>query len=215
MDMDALTACATALGSYLAEIEDYRATCLRYEAGTSMDLVSGCLRFTRAFPWSAAAAAHVTRTAQRLPEWERSPFWESDRDSWLALERQAVAQAGASAAPPGLLIRGVSWEGRPVLVCASSVSDRLLLTGILPPVGAGLPELPLRVVAQGLACLADLLPDGVARPLPATVKRGRKEPWTVRDYLARATPQNLCAGQCFSDDSAAQSLARQASAARA
>ena len=197
-EADALDLLTEAIVSYCEEIDECRRICLQHERTTVVYATPCALHLVQLFPWKEKTLAHLRLSVERLPQWDTSPFWKSEKSSWTTLLRNIGKRAIPGARHP-LLARGIAWEGRPVLVCASSVQGESLLRLelLLPPILADVPELPLRVVASGLFCLESLLPERVAAAVPAAaVPQGRSLP--LLEYLRRTMPQNLYASQCFS-----------------
>jgi hypothetical protein len=197
---DAVAALTMALGAYLGELDDDRRTCLRHAATAIVSATPAGLRITRLFPRSRAATAQVRRAAGQLPDWRLSPFWAAHRRRWEAIAREPPEGTDGRV----LFTRGLSWEGRPALVRAAAVEPgRLEVDLLLPCLGPGLWELPLRTAATGLQCHEHLLPARVVRPLPrpAPLPPGHS---SLTQFLTRATPQELYASQCFPHPGAEQ-----------
>ena len=203
-DSDGLVSVTTALAGYLEEVDEACRTCLQHERTTVVSHAGGALRLTRFFPRSRATVAYIRRAAGGLPDWRQSPFRGAVRKGWERIREETVASPTTGPGGRLLLVRGISWEGRPVLVRVSAVgADRRLEVELhLPHVSPDLWELPLRTAAHGLLCHALLLPARVASPLPIApvLPNGF---CTLRQFLTRTAPQNLYSSQCFSDPGAA------------
>src|SRR5947209_2072136 len=196
---DGLLSVSDALAGYLEEIDAYWTLCLQHEETTEASITEGALHLIRRFHWTAARASYAESAVERLQEWRRSPFWRTDGAAWRACEDAVRTGTSSPGEDSQSMIRGISWEGRPILACVSGrESDRLLRVElILLPVWREMPELPLRTVADGLRCHAFLLPKRIALPLPCSTS-----PSSIRQLLSRAMPPNLYASQCFSLGSA-------------
>lgn len=193
-DSGGLSALTTALSLYVEEVADDCRICRRHWETTGVFVAGAGLRLTRYFVHTKPVMSHLRRAACRLPGWRASPFWGGDGVRWESLLQAVVAEDAA--ADHGLVVRGVSWWGRPVLVRTFPQKEGLLALELtLPCVSRDLPESPLRRVADGLRCHSHLIPDGVA----AAIDRSRmRQPGScsVWAYLTRAMPQGLFASQC-------------------
>ena len=194
-EYDGLAALTTALTLYFTEVDDAYMVCVQHEGTTAVSETRGCLCLTRLFLQTPQVIASVRKGSVNLPGWRASPFWGADGGHWKEIECEALRnhpQNGRLA-----VTRGVSWNGRPVLIRMRPRSPGrfLALDLLLPPVSRDLPELPLRRVAAGLHCQAHLVPDKVAAAIPLSSLRSPGE--RVRAYLTRATPPGLYASQCF------------------
>jgi hypothetical protein len=138
-----------------------------------------------------------------LPEWRRSPFWKSDGADWESLARLPFGEESSTTADRRVLTRGISWQGRPLLISAATAWQEPLLTLdlFLPPLHLDLPEPAMRVLAQGLRCQEFLLPQRIAQALPLSAKPA--DGWlSLPDFLRRATPELSTARQCISSPGA-------------
>ena len=194
---DPLELLTEAITTYFEEIDDCLHTCLRHERTTMAYDTPRALHLVRLFPRKADTLAHLRLTVARLRGWEESPFWQRDKGSWTALQRDTAKRHPAGTERP-LLTRGVAWEGKPSLVCVSPSKGQshFRVELLLPPTRQDLPELPLRTVASGLRCHEYLLPEGVARAVPTMALPPPCLPLLV--HLRRATPQGLYASKCLS-----------------
>jgi hypothetical protein len=201
---DPLGALSEAVSSYLEELDSYRAICLRHENTATAYATDRATHLVRVFARDEQALTHVRRAAKARPGWEVSPFWEAGRERREQLLKDVRRKRATRPSRAPLLCRGIAWEGRPMIVLVT-VPDRKIvrLELILPPLYQEMPELALRTVASGLRCHEYLLPESVARALPPS-----RSPVTralpLREYLTRATPQNLYASQCVSARGRAQ-----------
>ena len=195
-EYDGLAALTTALTLYFTEVDDAYRVCVQHEGTTAVSETRGCLCLSRLFQQTPQVLASVRQVSDSLPGWRASLFWSADGGHWTEIERESLRDHPAQCGPA--VTRGVSWNGRPVLVRVRPHGpDRLVaLDLLLPPVSRDLPELPLRRVAAGLRCHAHFVPDRVAAAvsLSALPRPGER----VREYLTRATPPGLYASQCFS-----------------
>jgi hypothetical protein len=191
---DALDVLTEAMVSYLDEVNDARAVCMRHERTASAYADRGIMHLIRTFPWAEEAADRVRDAAERLPRWGRSPL----RDAGLGGRGCKKADGRPAGSGRPIFSRGVAFEGRPVLVCISRMDGGqvLGLELLLPRILLGLPELSLRQAASGLLCHEYLLAEAVAAALPAaTLAEARFLP--LLEYLRRTTPRSLYASQCF------------------
>jgi hypothetical protein len=179
---------ATALAAYLASVERDSRLCLAQE---QFAWVSGGedVRISWTLPADRGVTAALRASVAGLPGWDESPFWHSGL-------RRLEGAPGPLPAP--LVVRGVCWQGRPVLVEARRESrrGRLRVELLLPALLRDWPELPLRRLADGVRCYLRLVPDDLARAAP----RGpgpSPGAETVTAYLTRTMPPDLYASQCF------------------
>lgn len=202
LDNDGLFLLAEGLSGYLAEIAACRAVCLRHESTATVWLTTGVLHVQRLFDPAPATAARLAARVEEFPGWEGTLFWPSEGERWERFRVRAAARGKEDPNARPAALRGIAWEGRPVLVNIRSRGSGapIVVETAMPSLPLDLPELPLRLVASGLRCHEDLLPGYLAAPLPlAKHGEGRSH---LRDYLERATPQNRYASQCFSQRSA-------------
>jgi hypothetical protein len=194
-DADGLSALAAALAAYLAELDGYRAVCLRRGRSASIWDGGDGLRVRQEFGAADAVAETLRAAVLRLPGWDETAWWPAGRERWAGLMRRTKAEA-ASAGGRRVALRGVAWDGRPALVSAGVPPGAawLCVELVLPPLPADLPELPLRRVARALGCHEFLVPPSVALPPQASPGGGAL---TVREYLKRAMPNNLAVSQCI------------------
>jgi hypothetical protein len=190
----ALDLLTEALTGYLDELDESRALCLRHEEATEVCTTPSGLHVTQHVPWNTAAASTVCSAGKAMAGWQQSVFWKTEGQSWAKREQDARRYVGRNL----LLIRGVAWEGRPLLLCVSRQPKAGLLRVkvILLSLPVDLPELPVHQAASALRCLEHLLPRKAhSLPLSSLPKRGSLG---LREFLMRTTPQNLAASQCFS-----------------
>ena len=196
-DANGLACLTEGIQAYLQEIGGYRAVCRRHEGTTTVDMHEGELRVARCFENSGETVAHLTSAVRLLPGLPGSAAGgRSGNDGTVRHGGSAARKAGRHD-PPCIVRRDIVWEGRRLLVhaCLRPSSGVLRVDLCVFRWESDLPELPLRTVATALRCHEFLVPDGVALPLPVPAEEGQG--LGVRDYLTRAMPPNLLAGQCI------------------
>jgi hypothetical protein len=196
VDNDGLPDALAAVRAYLAELDAYRSAVLRCEPWATVRDRKDGLRVRQDVALADGAAESLRAAVRRLPGWDETVWWPSERKLWKSLLYRERAEARVASRRLAML-RGVSWNGRPVLASAWADGDsRLAVELILPPLPSDLPELPLRRVALALRCHEHLLPTSVTPPLtpPVPLAGGHL---TVRGYLSRAMPKNTAASQCI------------------
>ena len=191
---DALFLLTEAIMSYLEEVHACRTVCQRHESTTAVCDMQKMLRFAKFLPWTAAAAASIAAAVKCLPGWEMSPFWTTEKADWLDMKRAVEQHQTGDRVDRLIVSRGVSWQGRPILVCVSSAQSRRFIAVelALPHRGGDLPELPLRAAAHTLLCY-EYVRRGVA---PRDLLHSAADVpgfLTLYKYLMRAVPQNLYA----------------------
>ncbi len=197
-DNDGLFLLAEGLSGYLAEIIACRAVCRRHEETATVRRTAEVLHVQRRFDPARAPAAHLAARIGALPDWEGTLFWPTEGDRWERLLSRAAARGKEDPNSRPVALRGIAWEGRPVLVSIRSRGARAPTDVVtaLPALPLDLPEPPLRLVASALRCHEHLLPTSLAPPLPLGMHGAG---WShLRAYHERATPQNRYASQCFS-----------------
>src|SRR6185436_3493373 len=98
-----------------------------------------------------------------------------------------------------LVTRGVTWQGRPILIHAYKfeVDPVMKLELVVPEVQMDVPELPLRILSEVLQCHEYLLPSFIAPPRPPYERHETKFE-TISEYLKRTMPADSLASQCLS-----------------
>lgn len=195
-DSDGIELLADALWSYLAEVESYSTICRRHQGTAGVKDTGAGVRVSQYVPAKERIITSLRSSVGMLPGWEKTPFWSSEGKRWKRLHQGLEAKLQGQAGLRIIGVRGIGWEEHPLLVSACvSVSDALLRVDLWQlPVPTDLPELPLRTVARILRCHEHILPASVAFAVPFPPD---SEALAVEEYLRRATPQNLCASQCF------------------
>jgi hypothetical protein len=196
-DHDGLSLLAQGFDLYLSELDRYRALCLQHESSTVISAWGPQPLVRRKFEVRASTLSFVCSRVEQFPPWQRTPHFGVEQKRWEHLRRGLLARSASDPGSRPLLCRGIAWEDRAFLVHAFACgSTPVLHVGLLPlPTPSDLPELPLRAVADTLRCHEALLPNLAALDNDAPDAAGD---WlTIRHHLARATPQNLYASQCF------------------
>jgi hypothetical protein len=197
-DTDGLGDIAAALAAYLAELDVDRDVCRRHGQDAAARSAADGISVLRAFEAADAVVTALRAAVLALPGWKHSASWPTGKElgDHLMSDRK-------SAATRRVVLRGVAWEGWPVLVHAfmNAAGDRLAIALDSPAVPLDLGELPLRIVARALRCHEHLVPTALAVPLPFDPS-GADGALPVAEFLQRTTPQSLAAGQWILGDGA-------------
>jgi hypothetical protein len=201
---DALDLLTGAILGYMTEVDAYWQLCSQHERTTVASVTEHALRLAKRFPWSPAAVAYLRRAVGDLPSWDESPLWDPEDSGCIALQ-ELQKTTGEGTAQSSIITRGIAWEGRHILVLASSDRDQPVMElHLVLARGLGeLPDLPLRQAAICLMCHDALVPEAIASPLPAPAPCPPGL-CTIRELLERAMPKNLYASKCFPPPGAEQ-----------
>src|SRR5258705_214272 len=111
-DSDGLGDVVAAVGAYLAELDGYRTVVLRRERWVTVRDREDGLRVGQEFPAAAGITESLRATVMRLPGWDETVWWRSERKRWGNLLHRE--RGGVEGEPWRLAaLRGVAWDGRP------------------------------------------------------------------------------------------------------
>ncbi len=196
IESDGITAGADALLCYLKELDTYWKVCEAHRITAIATVTDAGLQVSRHVRFSAGALACLRASIERLPGWEKTPFWLAAGKHWKRLTQGLKTKLERADRRQLIALRGVEWEERALLVNAflEMQEDTLQVDVLQPSVPLDLPDLPLRAIASILRCHEHVLPVSVTPALPFPPSR---DAVSLEAYLRRATPQDLCVSQCF------------------
>src|ERR1043166_9609538 len=94
-DTGGLADLAAALTAYLAELDGYRALCLRNERKATVREGAGGVIVRRAYGGGAAVGESLRARVPRLPGWTETAWWPAEKRRWERLLREAKGEGTA------------------------------------------------------------------------------------------------------------------------
>ncbi|MDD4628397.1 MAG: hypothetical protein PHE68_03330 [Candidatus Peribacteraceae bacterium] len=192
---------AFAFHAYLEEQEECRAICACHSQTAAIHDRGKELQIYRLFNCDEITARHIRVTAEALPSWEYSIYWQKDGVShrlWKKMQNEVRQRMIKHDKIHEIITCGVEWEGRPVLIHAYKFEPDPVMKVelILAPYVSPVEELSLHIIASLLRCHTHLVPEYIAEALPP-YKRHETRFLTVSDYLSKTMPRSLYAAQCL------------------
>lgn len=191
---DGLELLSQALHGYHQEIDAQRSLCDKHTPTAAIHTKGKELQLYRLFERDEATAEHLRRVTDALPSWEETLDWNREGKNWEKLERDITGRMTKHEELLPIVTKGVSWEGRPILIHAYKfeADPTMKVELVLPHVELENPELPLRTIASALRCHEHLVPEGLAQARPP-YERHEAEFISIPQYLSHTMPPELYA----------------------
>lgn len=178
---DGLEMLAHALYLFLQEVDGYRAVCVKHDATTELFRArNDTVWLKKSYEETPDLLDQLTRTVERLEGWETS-IWKHDLRQWKAMDKRIARESS-------LILRGVTYEGRPMLVrvCRKDnvLEIHLAIIAVWLPGG----DFPMRAVSEGLSFYEMLMPGYFGKP--RGVSRLKTGDYPIHAYLKRTMPRD-------------------------
>lgn len=187
-----------ALYGFMSEMREKRDLCIKHGETTAVHAKGKALQVYRMYESRADTLAYLRTTAAALPEWERAWRWGSEGKQWEKTQRDIEARMEKHQKLQPLLTRGVSWNGRPILIHAYKfeADPAMKVELVVPDQQADDPDFALHTIVRALECHECLVPEFIAKPKPP-YERHEADFLTIQEHLSRTMPSDLYALACF------------------
>lgn len=197
-DTNALDSFSEAAYSYLGEIDECLARCMKHSKTAAIHTRGTELQVYRMFQRDEATARQMHEATKSLPSWEESPYWRSQKDEWKRMAASVTRRMEKHSSQHPIITKGIVFNNVPMLIHAYKFEPdpTMKLELVLPEYPGSNEEMPLKRIATALECHERLVPPFVAPALPPYSHHETRFQ-TLGEYLTEKMPQSLYASGCI------------------
>jgi hypothetical protein len=187
-----------ALYGFMREMREKRDLCLKHSSTTAVHDKGNALQVYRLFESRSDTVTYLRMTAAALPSWEQSWCWGSEGESWSKTQRDIDARMNRHEKLQPILTRGISWNGRPILIHAYKFEPDpvMKLELVMTDHQSQDPDYALDTMVRALQCHERLVPRYITEAKPP-YERHEAEFVTIQEHLSRTMPADLYDLCCF------------------